>query len=289
MRLLTVHGKSPLERIIRMLALLLVVLVVGWAFWKNNQNMLERVYADNPYWDETGLVQAPMRAYAKDFIRTMGEQFGVRVKLRIRRNVPDRPKPENGRLFLGVVPSDRAVVFVPPADWPEEKAAELQDYLEQKHFARHWDADWQLGLKSALVLIWNQQRDRNASLEQAMHEDAVLLDETGTLSQEDRAFVQRFASALERDFAQKAVIRIFRGNIIVPDLDNQTMFLGISPTRNQAVVSFPPIMRRAVGKGFDRALTREHFPEGFGDGDWPHGLKTALIHTWQQLAGEEFK
>jgi hypothetical protein len=289
MRLLTVHGKSPFEKIIRMLALALVLLVVGWAFWKNNQNMLERLNADKAYWDETGEVDPELRAYAKDFIRTMAEQFGIQARLRIRRSVPDRPDAAQQHLFLGIAPGQRAVVFVPPAEWPEAKASELRNYLEERHFARHWDANWRGGFKSALVLIWNQQRDRGASLEQALHEDAVLLDETGTLTPQDRTFVQRFAQALERDYAQQAVIRVFQGKIIIPELDNQTLFLGISPAREQAVVSFPPIMRRALGKGFDRTLVNTHFPEGFGTGDWPHGLKTALIHIWQQLAGEEFK
>lgn len=285
----SIGGRTPLERLIRMLAMLLVLAAVGWAFWKNNQNMLERVYADKPFWDETGKLDPGVRGYAKDFARTMRESFGIDARVRIRRDRIDPPGPKDNRLFLGVCPSERQVVFVPPANWAPDRSAKLRDYLEHGHFDRHWDKDWQLGLKSALVLIWNQQRDRSASLEQAMHEDAALLDETGALDDATRRFVQRFAEGLERDFAQKAVIRVFRGEIVVPDLDNRTMFLGLAPASRQVIVSFPPIMRRALGADFERKLMTEHFPPYFASGDWPLGLKTALIRIWRTLAGEELK
>ncbi|WP_022662232.1 hypothetical protein [Paucidesulfovibrio longus] len=289
MRLFSISGKTPLERLIRMLAMLLVVALVGWAFWQNNRNMLERIYADKPLWDETGKLEPQLRAYAKDFSRTMRESFGIDARVRIRKSAVSRPEPVQGRLFLGISPEERQVVFVAPPEWDPEKARELQDYLEHKHFERHWDKNWQTGLKSALVLIWNQQRDRGASLEQAMDENAPLLDETGSLDEQTRSFVMRFAEALERDFAQKAVVRIFSDKIIVPDLDNQTMFLGIAPKTRQVIVSFPPIMRRALGADFERELMTRHFDEYFASGDWPLGLKTALIQIWQTLAGEELK
>lgn len=289
MRIFSIGGKTPLERVIRILAMFLVLAVVGWAFWKNNQNMLERLYVDKPLWDETGTMEPQLRSYTKDFARTMREGFGIDTRIRIRKRTTDRPEPVENQLFLGIAPSKHTVVFVPPLDWNPEKATELRAYLEEKHFERHWDANWQDGLKSALVLIWNQQRDREASLEQAMHEDAPLLDETATLSTEDRNFVERFALALERDFGQKAVVRVFQGEIIVPDLDNRTMFLGIAPEKKQVIVSFPPIMRRALGAEFERGLMTTHFPQHFAAGDWPLGLKTALIQIWQTLAGEELK
>ncbi|MGE4292095.1 MAG: hypothetical protein AB7E32_07790 [Desulfovibrio sp.] len=289
MRLFSVGGKTPLERLVRMLAMLLVVALVGWAFWQNNRNMLERLYVDKPLWDETGKLEPQLRTYAKDFARTMRESFGIDARIRIRLHPVERPEPMGKRLFLGICPSQRQVVFVAPPEWEPTKAGELRAYLEDRHFERHWDKNWQIGLKSALVLIWNQQRDRDASLEQAMNEDAPLLDETGTLDPDTRRFVARFAEALERDFAQKAVIRVFNGEIVVPDLDNQTMFLGLAPGKRQVIVSFPPIMRRALGPQFERELMTEHFTTSFDNGDWPQGLKTALIRIWQTLAGEELK
>ncbi|MEF2145424.1 MAG: hypothetical protein V3573_08265 [Desulfovibrionaceae bacterium] len=288
MRFLKIGGRTPTEKLIRLLATLLVVVVVGWAFWKNNQNMMERVYADKPFWDETGSVTPQMRAFAKDFARTMQESYGLEARLRIRRTSVDRPQPQTGRLFLGLCPAKRQAVFVAPLEWDAQRTQELTEYLEHKHFERHWGADWQQGLKSALILIWNQQRDKSISLEEAAGE-APLVDETDGLDQTARAFVQRFAEALERDFGQTCRIRIFQDKVVVPDLDNRTMFIGLSPSRGEALVSFPPMMRRALGQEFERDMMRTHFPAHFASGDWPLGLKTALIQIWQTLAGEEFK
>jgi hypothetical protein len=268
----------------RTIAMALVMLAVIWAFWKNNENIIERLQGDQAFWDETEQAGSRLKSFARDFVETLEREYGVHARIQVRTARLAEPEVAEGELFLGLCPAERQVVLrMNPVD---DAGRALIREMQEHHFNKYWDIDWRDGLESALVVIWSHYSGEGRSFMDRVASDTAIEDETGTLSHQDLEFLARFASGLREDFGQQAVIRIFQGPVIMPELDSRTLFIGLSPEMREAMVVFPPLVERALPEGFARRLSTGHFPLAFDAGDWPGGLKAALVDIWRGLAGQ---
>ncbi len=282
-----IRGDSFKERGFRAIGMVLVLMVVIWAFWKNNQNVIEKIHNKQSYWDETGKAPHQLKGFAKDFANSLDNEFGIRARVHVRRGAIDEPEMEEGELYLAVSPSKHQVMLrLFPLD---EKGAQLVSNIETEYFSDFSKNQWSTTLESALVVIWNHYSGGTTGFMDSVASATDITDETGLLTPEDLEFIGRFATGLEKEFGQKAVVRVFTGVVIVPELDSRTMFLGISPALEEVLVSLPPLIQRSLPHGFVDELNTSHFQPYFASGDWPLGLKTALIKIWKALAGEEMK
>lgn len=283
-----------MERIVRTLGMVFVIMVVVWAFWKNNETVVQRLQQTQAYWDETGQGKPFIKSFTRDFARSMENDFGIKARVQIRGGELAEPEPEEGMLVLAISPSTRNVMLrINPT---VEADQDLVRSIEGGHFDEYWDGGWEQGLQTALVLIWNHYSGETAGFMDAVAEggsqfDAAVptpyvVDETGQLSETDLAFVGRFASGLDREFGQEATVHVFEGEVVMPQKVNRALFIGLSPSHKEAVVALPPLVQRALPAGFEQELMTEHFPQYFESGDWPLGLKTALIKIWKGLAGD---
>ncbi len=282
-----IKGDSLKERGFRFIGMILVLTVVIWAFWKNNENMIEKIHNNQSYWDETGKAPHQLKGFAKDFASALDNEFGIRARVHVRRGVIDEPEMEEGELYLAVSPSKRQVMLrLLPLD---EKGAQLVRDIENEHFSDLWEDQWGAALETTLVVIWKYYSGETTGFMDSVASATDITDETGLLTPEDLKFISRFAAGLEKEFGQKAVVRVFTGVVIVPELDSRTMFLGISPALEEVLVSLPPLIHRSLPPGFVEELNTNHFQPYFASGDWPLGLKTALIKIWKALAGEDIQ
>lgn len=280
----SVRGSSPMERVIRSIAMVLVILAVIWAFWKNNENVIEQLQENQSFWDETGQADAGLKGFVRGFADTFEKEFGIEARVQVRSGEIPEPHLDDGELYLGISPArQRAVLRVEPES---EADRELVEYVEREHFGPYWDSGWAEGLESALVMIWSHYSGESEGFLDRVAAQTAVEDRTGTLSTEDLAFAARFAAALSEDFGQKAVIVVFEGPVVVPALDSRTLFIGVSPSASEALVSLPPLIERALPEGFANRLTLEHFPAAFERGEWQRGLKESLVMIWKALAGE---
>lgn len=280
-RFFQVGGRSPSEKLARMLALMLVFGVVGWAFWQNNRGMLRRLNESRPVWDETGQLDKGERKFLREFVDTMEREFQIKAVVRVRKGDLDPPDAGEREFYLGLRPAEGEVDVV----LPEDRAPKgLEEYLEAKHFEGLWqDGQWRRGLRSALVTVWNAYRSERGFFAAP---EGVVTDETDSLTDEDKAFINRFASGLKDQFGQGCVVTVFEGPVQVPQLGSTTMFLGVSQAHREVVVRFPSIMRKALGREFQRGLMENHFTEYFESGDLPVGVREALSLIWTELGGE---
>lgn len=289
----SVRGRSPVERGFRAIGMVLVVLVVIWAFWKNNENMIQKMHVSQRFWDETKQASPHIKSFAREFADSFEEEFGIKAKVQVLEGEVDTALPGEGELVLSISPSRKRVALRVNPEGEEE--LELIKTIEQGHFDPHWEeGGWEAGLESALVLIWNHYSRQRVGFMEAVTSDAAaqytdVIDETGTLTPEDFAFIDRFAAGLEREFGQQAVVRVFKGAVVMSEMDNRTLFVGVSPESREAIVVFPPLIRRSLPAGFERSIATGHFAPYFESGDWQLGLKTALIKIWKALAGEDME
>lgn len=277
-----VKGRSLAERGVRAVAMLLVVAVVIWAFWKNNETVVHRILETQAYWDETRETTHEHRRFARDFASSLKEAFGIKARVQILKEDIEEPSLGESEVYLGIVPSKKQVMLrITPEG---EKERELIEYMQTCHFEEYWGDQWAEALQPALVLIWSNFSGERKGFMDVVSSNTVIEDQTHSLSSDDMEFLGRFAAGLEEEFGQKAVIRVFTGAVLVPDLDSRTMFLGISPGSEEVLVSFPPLISRSLPAGFVEDLRGPHFEPYFKNGNWDEGLKTALVQIWKGLA-----
>jgi uncharacterized membrane protein YgcG len=116
-----------------------------------------------------------------------------------------------------------------------------------------------------------------------LNAESSIRDETGRLSDEDKAFLREFESLLRRRFGQEFRLRVFQDEIVRPTLDSRTLFVGLSPARREVAIEFPELVLAALGRDFAANLAREVFAPAFERGDWPKALREAVTEVWARL------
>ncbi|MBU1247899.1 MAG: hypothetical protein KKB70_04300 [Proteobacteria bacterium] len=286
MRFFSVKGNSPTERGFRAVAMVFVVMVVIWAFWKNNETVVRQIQQKQAFWDQTGQAPHQLKTFVRDFVDSLEEEYGVKARVQVLRGDPVEPKLGEDELYLGLFPeAEQVILRLEPAG---EKERELITYVEQEYFKDQWD-NWPSTLESSLVVLWNNYSGEGKGFKDVVATKADISDETGALTPEDLAFIGRFAAGLEKEFGQKAIIQVSTDNVRMPDLDTRTMFLGLSPATEEVLLSFPPLLRSSLGPELVAELQNDHFKSAFKDGNWPQALKAALVKIWKALAGEDIQ
>lgn len=150
-------GKSPLERIIRTLAMLLVFLVVVWAFYVNNENVIERLEKTKSVWDETGQMNEEDLDFLKGFVHSMKESYGIMVKIQVVKGDLQPPEPGTRKLYIGISPSRRQVAIQYPPLLRPALGEEFMESLQNEQFAAAFDSgDLPRELKIAVTMIWSR-------------------------------------------------------------------------------------------------------------------------------------
>ncbi len=280
----SVRGKTPIERGMRSIAMLLVVLTVIWAFWENNERILRNMQQDQVFWDETQEASAHIKSFARDFAKSMKHDFGIEARVQILKNEIDPQLPEKNTVILSLAPATRSVALRMNPEG--ERELELIQQIEHGFFDAYWDDDWEKGVETALVLVWKHYSGEGIEFMDAVSQnkgEQCLIDESGLLTDAETKFIKKFASGLTQEFGQRAQIHVFSQNVVLPTLDNQTVFIGLSPSTEEVLIVLPPLIKRVVPAGFEQHLSSEHFVQYFEAGDWQQGLKTALIALWKTL------
>lgn len=152
-----VHGKSALERLIRGLLMVLLVAGVGYAFWWNNENLLQKIESRNAFYDGTGTISEEDRTFVKQFMRSLKKEYGIEARIRIENGPLDVPELNSKTLFIGLNPQGGEAVVVFPPLLRGAVGAELAETLEEGYFEDALEGDeWPEKLRLALVMLWSR-------------------------------------------------------------------------------------------------------------------------------------
>jgi cbb3-type cytochrome oxidase subunit 3 len=154
------RGKSQTERFVRMLLLLLVFLGVIWAFWKNYEGYFDQIQAKQSIWDETDELEERDRAYIASFAGFLRENYGMRLRVQIRKGTVEPPELDRRTLFIGLSPSREEAVVVFPPLLRSGLEQGFVEYVQQEHFEPYFSKDqWRDGLRRLLLFLKNQLLD----------------------------------------------------------------------------------------------------------------------------------
>lgn len=152
-----VHGESGLERLVRSLLMVLLVAGVGYAFWWNNENLLQKIESRNDFYDATGAITPEDKRFIKQFMNSLKKEYGIESRIRIAGGPMKLPELNSKTLFIGLNPEGGEAVVVFPPLLRGAVGPELAGQLEQGYFAQSLsDGTWPEKLRLALVMIWSR-------------------------------------------------------------------------------------------------------------------------------------
>lgn len=158
MSILSVRGGGPLEHLLRFAALLLVIGLTMFAFWKNSERKVAAIEARLGLSDETKSLSEDERRRVQDFITALRRDYGLEARVQIAAGELTPPKPDGKTLYLGLAPGSRTAVVQLPPLVARALGPDFASRLEAEHFPFHFGPgrSWQKGLLLALDLIENR-------------------------------------------------------------------------------------------------------------------------------------
>jgi hypothetical protein len=77
---------------------------------------------------------------------------------------------------------------------------------------------------------------------------------------------------------------VFREALVVPELNEKTVFIGVSTERREVEVVLPPL-RLGPGAGVRDVVERDVLGGALARGQWGKGLVAAVVFLEQELSG----
>ena len=121
----------------------------------------------------------------------------------------------------------------------------------------------------------------NAQVVHRLNQGQSYWDETKTLGAEDRQFIREVQQALAERFHLELIVQVRKGAIVLPKMADDTLFVGLSPARQEAMVIFPPELDDEAGRHLAGQLHHDHFAGQWEH--WPDALRTALVMIWDHV------
>ncbi|SMF26678.1 hypothetical protein [Desulfovibrio gilichinskyi] len=169
------QGKTRQEKFLRFLGMIAVFIIVGWAFWQNNERTLEKLQGRNAIWDQTKTLSDADRQYIKGFIRSMRSEFGVKTKIHILNDQITEVVPEQNEMLITLSPAYEQVSLKIPGLVAHALGKKFIDDLEHNHFTGKFKNDtWPVALQTALAMIWQKLISVDNSLPSEYEQQDIL-------------------------------------------------------------------------------------------------------------------
>ncbi len=151
------QGKTGTERFLRMIGMVVILGLVVYAFWINNQSTLQKIQARNALWDQTKVLDRSERDYVQGFIRSMRNEFGVNVRVQITLDPIMEQEVDPKDMLIVISPPNQDVGMSFPGLVRHALGNNFISELENKHFANHFsDDEWPTSLMTCLSMIWER-------------------------------------------------------------------------------------------------------------------------------------
>ncbi|MFV0423933.1 TPM domain-containing protein [Oleidesulfovibrio sp.] len=132
---------------------------------------------------------------------------------------------------------------------------------------------------------WGFWMNSETALETLQTRGAVW-DEAGVLHEEETDGLRSMATRFNSEYGIKVRIHVVKSEVTLPQVDSRTLYIIISPPHKQALVEFPPLVRKALGDDFMYSLQNTHFIPYFENGQWGLAVADALKLIWGGLSAK---
>lgn len=149
-------GNTRRERLLRGLAMLAVVGLVGWAFMQNSRNMLEKIQTEQAINDQTESIGKEDMEFLKGFITSFKQTYGIGTRIVIYKGEVLLPDPDPKILFIGLAPVQRRTILQFPTLLRPALGEDFINSLNDEFLESFEKDDWQRELKIALTMIWSR-------------------------------------------------------------------------------------------------------------------------------------
>lgn len=150
-------GKSRKEKFLRFLGMIAVFIIVGWAFWQNNERTLEKLQGRNAIWDQTKTLSDADRQYIKGFIKSMRSEFGVKTKIHILNGQIPKVSAEPNEMLITISPAYEQISLQFPGLVAHALGKKFIEDLEHNYFTGKFKKDmWPVALQTTLAMIWQK-------------------------------------------------------------------------------------------------------------------------------------
>lgn len=150
-------GLRPSLTLLRGLLLIAVFVAAAVLYQRNFEKRLDLLNTRATVYDQTTTMTGEQRDALRDFAAALKKEFGIDLRIQVRRDGLTLPAADSKTLFIGLdLAAQKAVILMPPL---LERALDPQfvHRLREEHFAPYFaDGDWPLGLSLALRDIWEQ-------------------------------------------------------------------------------------------------------------------------------------
>lgn len=154
MRLFSVHGARPAEKILRFLGVLCVFALVAYGFWTNNQRSLQSIQDQGVIWDQTKTLTPEHKEALLRFARAMKSQYGITVRIRITTDSIILPTMDSKTLMIALCPPRREARVVFPPLLRHALGPGVEAQLEGPELLPYWENNaWPQGLAHIVLAI----------------------------------------------------------------------------------------------------------------------------------------
>lgn len=152
----------------------------------------------------------------------------------------------------------------------------------------HADTSGQFLLRAMLLLavfaltawaFWANNERRMA----AMRSTSSVWDEAELLTGEQERALRELTDAFRAVHGLTLIIHVRNDAPELTRVDARTIFVGLCPARDQAMVELPPLVRKAYGETLAQSLENDWLRPAMASGQGAEGLVRALKHLWDKL------
>ena len=108
-------------------------------------------------------------------------------------------------------------------------------------------------------------------------------DEAQVLSDSDKTALRDIVKLFKDRYGLTVLIHIRKERIVQPTPDDKTIFIGAVPSSGEVLIAVPPLVRRALPKGFLEKLEKDPLPWAMEAGAYERGLAETLHQIWPVL------
>lgn len=152
-----VHGRSPREKLIRSLALVLIFAVVAWAFMKNNERVLDTLNREGAVYDETGTLDEAQKKFIVSFTRALKSEYGMNCRIQIFGGDFVVPELDAKTMYIGLAPAIGVAELRFPPMMRQALGADFIESLKTEHLLPSLETnDWPMEIQIVLAAIFEK-------------------------------------------------------------------------------------------------------------------------------------